>query len=45
MIHQANSAREKLVQEITFHTEQIIKAREYATEKVNELKTFIQHHA
>lgn len=40
MIHQATALREKIQQQVTFHLEQIINAKEYATDKLNELTLF-----
>jgi len=45
MIHRGNATREKIQLEITFHLEQIIRAKEYATDKLNELTKFAQQHA
>jgi hypothetical protein len=45
MIHQGNATREKIQLEITFHLEQIIRAKQHASDKLNELAKFAQQHA
>jgi hypothetical protein len=45
MIHRGNATREKTQQEIMFQLEQIIRAKQYVTDKLNELTKFAQQHA